>query len=54
MRMESHRSELNSLGGNEIKLGMMISTIISRMSVGIEVTKGIGLNVMVQRKIISS
>ncbi len=52
--MEYHGNELNSLVGNEIELGMMIPMIRSRTSVGIEVTKGIGLRVMVQTTIVSS
>jgi hypothetical protein len=42
--MEYHRNEY-SLVGNEIEQGMMIPMIRSRTSVGIAVTKGIGLNV---------
>jgi hypothetical protein len=45
---------LNCLVGNEIELDMMIPMIISRTSVGIEVTKGIGVNIMVKMTIISS
>jgi hypothetical protein len=41
MRMEYHGNEFNGLVGNEIELGMMILTSISRTSAGIEVTKGI-------------
>jgi hypothetical protein len=50
--MESHRNELNRLVANGAELGMMISTIISWISACIEVTKGIGLSVMVQIMII--
>jgi hypothetical protein len=46
--MGYHRNDLNSLVGNKIKLGMMIMAIRSRTSDGIGVTKGIGLNFMVQ------
>jgi hypothetical protein len=51
MMMDYHRNNLNGLIANEIKLGMMIPVIISRTSDGIEVTKRIGLNVMVQTMI---
>jgi hypothetical protein len=53
MRMELHRHKLNSVVANEIELGMMISTIIYQTSVGIKVTKGIELNVLVPTTIIS-
>jgi hypothetical protein len=43
--MEYHGNDLNSFVGNDIKLGMIIPTIRSRISVGIEVTTGIRLNV---------
>ncbi len=52
--MELHMNELNSLVGNEIELGMMIPMIKSRTSDGIEVTKGMGYDVMVQTAITSS
>ncbi len=47
--MEYHGNELNSLVSNEIELGMMILMIRSQTNDGIKVTKGIGLNVYVQR-----
>jgi hypothetical protein len=45
MRMEYHWNELNSHVGNQNELGMMIPKIMSRTSVGSEVTKEIGLNI---------
>jgi hypothetical protein len=49
--MESHGNEFNSLVGNDIELGVVILMIKTRTSVGIEVTKGMRLDVMVEMMI---